>query len=120
MDQMNEGMGMDYDVQLFKSWAEKSGLTPLHVFGDFDGSGEELRIWWFFNGSVLISPREGLCNDEVVAFFSGTHFLTYVDQLLLGQSSKHDTAIRKILDVTIKTNTYTGLPEKAGPRLSGK
>lgn len=81
---------MDYDIYLFKSWAEKSGLTPLHIFADFDGTGAELRLWWFFNGSVLISPREGLCNDEVVAFFSSQHELTFIDRLLLDFDQEHD------------------------------
>jgi len=76
---------MDYTEKLFKSWAHEDGLTPLFITAEFDVPGETMRLWWLFSGEDLISPREGLCDDEVVTFLSGRHVLTYADRILIDQ-----------------------------------
>ena len=82
---------MDYTENLFSRWARKDGLTPLHILGDFDGIGESLRLWWFYNGFERISPKGGLCDEEVIAFFSGTHEFTCADRMLIDQGH-HENA----------------------------
>jgi len=76
---------MDYAENLLRSWAFQDGLTALHITADFDLIGDPLRLWWFFSDLTCISPGEGLCDEEVILFFSKRHELTFVDRLLFDQ-----------------------------------
>jgi hypothetical protein len=79
---------MDFTEQLFSRWCSEDGLTPLHIIADFDQTGEPFRLWWIFLEDDLISPAEGLCDDEVVLWFSGRHELTYGDRLLMDSQQR--------------------------------
>ena len=76
---------IDYVKILIRRWSVSNDLTPLYIVADFDQTGEPVRLWWFYSGIELISPGSGMCDNETIAFFSGSHDLSFVDRLLLDQ-----------------------------------
>ena len=80
---------MDYTEHLLRQWTRQDGLTPLTIKADFDRTGEPLRMWWIFSDTDLISDG-GLCDDEVIAFLSDRHELTFTDRLLIDQATSAD------------------------------
>ncbi len=74
---------MDHAENIFRKWAKQEYLSLLYTVAD--EMGEPVRLWWFFSDIDLISPRDGLCDDEVVMFFSAYHKLTFTDRLLIDQ-----------------------------------
>ena len=70
-----ENMNMEsYTEQLMTRWGYMHGLIPLHI--TVKDSAGDTRLWWFFNGEEPVSPTSGLCDEEVITFFSNTETLT--------------------------------------------
>jgi hypothetical protein len=65
-------MKKSFIEQKIEAWAHDGGLFPLHLTDPENGD----RLWWFFTDDELISPRDGLCDESVIVFFSGQHHLT--------------------------------------------
>ena len=76
---------MDYGEILIRRWSVNNDLTPLYIVADFDQIGELVRLWWFYSGAELISPANGMCDNETIAFFFSSHDLSFADRLLLDQ-----------------------------------
>jgi len=69
-------MEKSFAVSLFTRWATENRFIPLYIKSDYDGTGEPFRLWWFFGETELFSPRSGLCDEEVISFFSHHYHLT--------------------------------------------
>ena len=81
---------MDYAEQLFRAWASKEGLTALYITSGFHETEEPLRLWWFFVGFNLISPQSGICDEEVIMFFSRSQQFTEADRMIIdSQQNSH-------------------------------